>query len=102
MSISEDTIVIIQGLTTQGRKFRPSDWADRLCGLLTTLDRRQRLVYSPLLQPVIHDGIRSVAVALTLADQQPALFDQIMQFATSNQLTVHYPVNTRLPQANVA
>ncbi len=92
----------IQGQTAQGRKFRPSDWAERLCGLLATQDRRQRMTYSPLLKPVQYEGVKSVVVAMTLADEQPDLFDQIVHFATSNQLVVIYPVESHLPQANVA
>jgi hypothetical protein len=33
-SSSEATDFIIQGLTSKGKPFRPSDWADRLCGIM--------------------------------------------------------------------
>ena len=35
MSISSNNTFIIVGLTTEGKKFRPSDWAERLCGVLS-------------------------------------------------------------------
>ncbi|MDH5650043.1 MAG: DUF3579 domain-containing protein [Gammaproteobacteria bacterium] len=100
-SNSELQYLTIQGQTAQGRKFRPSDWAERLCGLLATQDRRQRTAYSRLLKPITRDGVKSVVVAMNLANEQPGLFDQIMHFANSNQLVVIYP-ESHLPQANVA
>ncbi|MBL8428197.1 MAG: DUF3579 domain-containing protein, partial [Dechloromonas sp.] len=33
MTNLESTTFIIVGLTKEGRKFRPSDWAERLCGV---------------------------------------------------------------------
>jgi hypothetical protein len=37
-----DAIVefIIQGVTLDGKPFRPSDWAERLCGVMSALWRR--------------------------------------------------------------
>mgnify|MGYP000098583041 CR=1 FL=1 len=29
---------LIYGLTTEGKKFRPSDWAERFCGVLSPYD----------------------------------------------------------------
>ena len=29
--------IIIQGITSEGRTFRPSDWAERLSGILASL-----------------------------------------------------------------
>lgn len=92
--------VIIQGLTRDGSRFRPSDWAERLCGLLATMDRRQRVVYSPMLVPFSYDGVKSVAVDLALEQQNQALFNQIMRFADSNQLQLLYPEMAE--QADVA
>ncbi|MBL8507250.1 MAG: DUF3579 domain-containing protein, partial [Chitinimonas sp.] len=45
--------VIIQGLTRNGREFRPSDWAERLSGLLSTFGTDQKLSYAPYVRPMV-------------------------------------------------
>ena len=35
MTTIESTTFIIVGLTKEGRKFRPSDWAEHLCGVMS-------------------------------------------------------------------
>ncbi|MEI2657616.1 MAG: DUF3579 domain-containing protein [Nitrosomonas sp.] len=37
---------LILGVTPNGRIFRPSDWAERLCGALAHYDSHGRWVYS--------------------------------------------------------
>lgn len=102
MNTSTRRYVIIQGQTQDGHKFRPSDWAERLCGLLATMDRRHRVVYSPLLQPFTRDGIKSVAVDLNLENLAQDVFTQIMRFADSNQLQLSYPDQDGFGHAHVA
>jgi hypothetical protein len=66
-SISPDsttpaTDFIIQGLTSAGRPFRPSDWADRLCGIMSRFHPDQvggfdrHLRYSPYVTPALIEG----------------------------------------------
>ncbi len=57
--------VFIQGITTDGRTFRPSDWAERLAGAMscfrpggTRSGRDAYLGYSPYCVPRVIDGIR--------------------------------------------
>lgn len=94
--------IIIQGKTANGRKFRPSDWAERIAGLMATMDRRHRMVYSPLLMPFTYDGVSSVVMALELEQLCPDICRQVMNFASSNQLTIIRPQEEPLPHANVA
>ena len=54
--------IIIEGITENGRKFRPSDWAERMSGALSTFGRDQRIQYSPLLQPLTVKGVKCVAI----------------------------------------
>lgn len=79
--------LIIKGITTQGVKFRPSDWVDRLCGLLAGFEQ-QKVSYSQFLRPIIYKDMNCVAVKKTLQEQSPDVFGFIMQFATDNQLVV--------------
>ena len=53
--------LIIEGLTLDGKKFRPSDWVDRLCGMLAVFDQ-QKVSYSPFLRPLVYKIMNCVAV----------------------------------------
>jgi hypothetical protein len=79
--------LIIEGLTTDGVKFRPSDWVDRLCGMLAGFDR-QKVSYSKYLRPIVYNDMNCVAVKKQLQDENPNIFKFIMQFATDNKLLV--------------
>lgn len=79
--------IIIEGVTEEGQQFRPSDWAERMSGSLCTF-RDHRVVYSPLLQPMVKGGNKCVLLDPTLKDANPALYDSIMEFAHTNKLKV--------------
>lgn len=80
--------IIIEGVTQDGRKFRPSDWAERMSGMLATFGKDHRIHYSPLLRPVSVNGTKCVVIDPALrADNRP-LFDQLMAFAKLNNLKV--------------
>lgn len=79
--------LIIEGLTIEGHKFRPSDWVDRLCGMLAAFDN-QKVSYSPYLRPMVYQNMNCVAVRKELQEKSPDVFNFIMQFATDNKLLV--------------
>ena len=80
--------IIIEGKTQAGRKFRPSDWAERMSGALSTFGRDQRIRYSPMLQPLIIDGIKCIALDPKMQDQFPEMYNYIMGWAANNDLVV--------------
>jgi hypothetical protein len=80
--------IIIEGITENGRKFRPSDWAERMSGALSTFGRDHRIQYSPLLQPMTVNGVKCVAVDPQLKDSAPEMFAYIMRWADANHLNV--------------
>jgi len=80
--------IIIEGKTQAGRKFRPSDWAERMSGALSTFGRDQRIRYSPMLQPLIIDGIKCIALDPKMQDQFPEMYSYIMGWADNNDLIV--------------
>ena len=54
--------IIIEGVTNQGKPFRPSDWAERMSGTLASFKNR-RIHYSPMLQPSVnHEGFKCVVL----------------------------------------
>ena len=43
--VKQNKYLIILGINTKGVVFRPSDWADRLCGCLSAFDKNQGYIY---------------------------------------------------------
>lgn len=80
--------LVIWGMTVAGRPFRPSDWAERLAGLVSVFGDDQRLAYSPLVCPVAIEGVRAVVVGRELAALEPRLFAFLAGFARDNELQV--------------
>lgn len=80
--------VIILGKTLEGRVFRPSDWAERLSGILCSFGHNNKMAYSPYVRPMMVDGIRAVAVHRSLQSINPLVFDFLLGFAKDNHLTV--------------
>ena len=85
---AESETFLILGVTSEGRPFRPSDWAERLCGALASYDNRGRWVYSNYAQPVIYQGKIGVRVEKILQDVDPATYQFIMAFASGNRLKI--------------
>ncbi len=80
--------IIIQSLTREGKRFRPSDWVDRICSSYATFGEDRRLRYSPYLKPEMIDGIRCLAVGMHLKTTNPDGFEELMQFAEENNLSI--------------
>ena len=86
--------VIILGMTAEGRRFRPSDWAQRLAGVAARFrpgggDWRV-LGYSPWCTPTRIDGAGAVIVHTDLRDNEPMAWDFLMGFAHDNYLQCFY------------
>lgn len=84
---------VIQGLTRDGRVFRPSDWAERLAGAMSSFrppdsvrGRGGFIGYSPYCVPRVVEGVRSVLVSEELRDIEPMAWDFVMNFARDNEL----------------
>lgn len=85
-SLCEGDFVIV-GQTLEGVRFQPGDWAERFAGNLSTL-RNRRVIYSPLLMPIMMDGVKSLRVAVELKAQYPAIYQEAEDFAHRNHLQV--------------
>ena len=95
-----DSDLIIKGLTLSGQQFRPSDWSDRLCGVMSAFGADEQLRYSPLVTPALRDGLRCVIVRRELAALEPRLFRFFLSFAVDNELQITFDadaVATLLP-----
>lgn len=80
--------IVIQGITVAGEKFRPSDWAERLCGMMSVFGEDRQLSYSPYLKPVIIAGANCVVVDCQLEAIDSAAYKFLMGFAMDNELTL--------------
>lgn len=80
------TEIVIQGVTESGRTFRPSDWSERLCGMMSVFSEDRHLSYSPYLKPVVTGGLTCVVVDRKLESLDPAAFQFLMDFARDNEL----------------
>ncbi len=78
---------LILGITPDGRPFRPSDWAERLCGVLAYY-KNGRWVYSNHAHPVIRQDQMGILVETILNDINPNAYKFIMDFACDNSLKV--------------
>lgn len=86
----------IHGVTAAGRPFRPSDWAERLCGVMSCYrpggiasGRDAYIGYSPYVRPTIIGGVKCVVVDERLRDLERMAFDFVMNFARDNELPVY-------------
>ena len=88
----------IQGVTRDGKPFRPSDWAERLAGAMSSFRPAGSaggiaafIGYSPYCVPRVIDGVKSVLVDAELRAVEPMAWDFVMNFARDNNLVVVDP-----------
>ena len=82
---------LILGVTADQRTFRPSDWADRLAGVMSAfqpsgLASTARFQYSPYALPARHAAWSCVRVDPALRQVEPMALDFLMNFARDNDL----------------
>ena len=93
--------VVIQGVTESGSTFRPSDWAERLCGVMSAFGADRHMQYSPYVHPITSNGVKCVVVDKRLEGVEPMAFRFLMSFAKDNDLKVRPgrpPERTRLAE----
>jgi hypothetical protein len=84
---------VIQGVTLDGRSFRPSDWAERLASAMSCFRPEGGgggigafIGYSPFCVPTVVGGVKCVIVSEALRGIEPMAWDFVMNFARDNQL----------------
>jgi hypothetical protein len=83
----------ILGLTHQGKTFRPSDWAERLAGVMSSFrpggpQPGSHLGYSPWCIPTSFGQVKCVIVHSDLRDYDVMAWDFCLNFAKDNELQV--------------
>ncbi|CAM4081494.1 DUF3579 domain-containing protein [Kerstersia similis] len=83
---------IIHGVTESGQRFRPSDWAERLAGVMAPFrpvgSPASHLTYSPYVVPTVIDGVRCVVVDNRLRELEPLAWKFVIGFAHDNGLKI--------------
>jgi hypothetical protein len=80
--------IVIVGTTAGGHAFRPGDWAERLCGMMSVFGEDRHLSYSPFLKPVMAEGVRCVVAQRELERIDPAAYAFLLGFARDNELSL--------------
>lgn len=95
MAVPSFKEVFIQGTTHEGRTFRPSDWAERLAGVMSqfrpggaSASPGSHLSYSPWCLPTTMNGVKCVVVNRDLQAHEPMAWDFVLNFAKDNNLQV--------------
>lgn len=85
----------IRGITREGRTFRPSDWAERLAGVMSPFrpggvgaGPGAHIGYSPYCVPRVVGGVKCVVVDEALRGIEPMAWDFVMNFARDNDLGI--------------
>lgn len=91
MASSAVHVLFILGVTRAGRTFRPSDWAERLAGVMSQFrpggaHPGSHLSYSPWCVPTTRDGVKCVVVHPDLRNCEPMAWDFCVNFARDNEL----------------
>lgn len=84
---------VILGQTAPGRTFRPSDWADRICGVMAAYRpgpkrAQSHLSFSPYVMPGVRGDVRAVFVDGRLNQIEPMAYTFMVGFARDNGLMV--------------
>ena len=83
----ESNEFVIQGITVDGKLFRPSDWAERLAGVMSSFGGG-RLGYSPYCFPIGSENVKCVVVSKELKAIEPMAYTFLLNFARDNELRV--------------
>ena len=84
----------ILGINSKGSQFRPSDWAERLCGVMSCFrpegsgGRNAHIQFSPFVHPTVVNGVKAVVVNNKLKKAEPLAYHFLVNFAKDNDLQV--------------
>ena len=90
--------LIVEGLTEDGRRFRPSDWIERLIDAVSVYGADRRRVHAPFtgpdrrrsqipfLQAQMLDGTKCLLVDGRLRAANPQAYAYLIEFVRGNRL----------------
>jgi hypothetical protein len=95
--------IFILGVTQSGKAFRPSDWAERLAGVMSQFrpggpQPGSHLGYSPWCIPTSFGDVKCVIVNRELRDYDVMAWDFCLNFAKDNDLKVELAAPPVVPR----
>jgi len=90
---------LIEGTLQNGRAFRPSDWVDRVSGVMAEFGADHRLHYGAV-RPCYLKGKKCLLVSKALEQDNPAAFAYVRDFVRANGLQMSDFTETATPQAS--
>jgi hypothetical protein len=102
MAITPAKSIYILGLTGKGRAFRPSDWAERLAGVMSQFrpggpQPGSHLGYSPWCIPTSIGDTKCVIIHPDLREHDVMAWDFCINFARDNDLQTSEGAPLSLP-----
>lgn len=95
MSENYNKKLFIQGVTYSGKKFRPSDWAERLCCSVSCFRPNYDInkhgycsIYSEYAHPININGIQFVVVDEKIGEIDSKALEFLLNFAKNNDLPI--------------
>ena len=95
----EAVCVVILGETVDGKRFRPSDWNERLHGTLRALDEEEYQACHDFVHLTTLGGRKCVQVDCRLREEDERLFDFFLHFARDNNLQMRELTKAELEKA---
>jgi hypothetical protein len=108
MAEASPTEFFIQGITSTGKRFRPSDWSERLAGVMACFGPGAKkgpnayMQYSVYVRPTMIGDLKCVILDSRLRDIEPMAFDFVLNFAKDNDLVVTEACELQLEHAPAA
>lgn len=84
------TLLIIRGVTRDGRRFRPSDWSERLRGACLHFMKPPAGAPGRGIYTGISHGIDCLIANRAIEAENPMLYEFLLRFARDNDLVVEY------------
>ena len=78
--------ILIMGQTKEGKKFRPSDWAERLYYTVADYKKNGRITFNPLVSINNEEQSKCFVINTSLQEKNPMVYDFLIDFAISNEL----------------
>jgi hypothetical protein len=99
--------LFIQGITHDGKVFRPTDWAERLAGVMSQFrpggpQPGSHLSYSPWCLPTNLGDIKCVIVNRDIRALEPMAWDFVMNFAKDNNLVMMEATSLPAPPTDLS
>ena len=80
---------VIDGVMEDGRRFRPSDWVERISTALASFGPDHRLRYAQGVRPCFIAGRKCLVVEKDLETNDPAALEYVRGFAQANGLRIN-------------